>query len=533
MSNQHTGLPNTLEEIRAFIGMQFSSLQFGQENEQPHENDTYTLTAHDLISAFQGLEIDAPVSAEPVAFINHETLNALLQDPKRLLAQCWLNPKKTGEDDTALYATTVTVQEKEEAARYRWLRDRNDWHAEPRLDAEDGTIWRLTFYTPAPIIDPTDDDNLDVALIAAMLADACGSTSQRPIVAAQPDVTQQTLDDVKAGIPARDAEIAALRKEIQALQSPQAQQPGPPAGFISIDAYDRLHALCESQAERLLAIDDMQQPVSGTSQRTEANNRRKALLENQGKGEVPSWTGHGDADAALIMLDRLDVSGGDNDRVNEISAIIRNLAAKQDQFRDVAQMIEPSGYSGELPELTIQWHDTPEAVHRIFWEKAAIENGLTYEELIEGAMVGETEGRQKVDLTYEQEIQAIRDQKCWGCADTDTNQIHVWAAPDVDHALLIHMLAHEIGHLTGEPHPDDIQEELRAETFGKVAALAYHMLPSSQDINKVHADPLQGAADWLVKDCGVSDPAGLANRLGIGYNRACRLVDAARKEPGQ
>ena len=32
-------------------------------------------------------------------------------------------------------------------------------------------------------------------------------------VAAQPDVTQQTLDDVKAGIPARDAEIEALRKE--------------------------------------------------------------------------------------------------------------------------------------------------------------------------------------------------------------------------------------------------------------------------------------------------------------------------------
>ncbi|QFY77343.1 hypothetical protein DUD43_06455 [Alcaligenes faecalis] len=211
-------------------------------------------------------------------------------------------------------------------------------------------------------------------------------------------------------------------------------------------------------------------------------------------------------------------------------AQLSGITGQLDHLPDATKMIKPSGNPGNLPELTIQWHDTPEAVHRIFWEKTAIENGLTYEELIEGAMVGETEERQKVDLTYEQEIQAIRDQKCWGCADTDTNQIHVWAAPDVDRALLIHMLAHEIGHLTGEPHPDDIQEELRAETFGKVAALAYHMLPSSRDINKVPADPLQGAADWLVKDCGVSDPAGLANRLGIGYNRACRLVDAARKE---
>ncbi|EJC65844.1 hypothetical protein QWA_03260 [Alcaligenes faecalis subsp. faecalis NCIB 8687] len=41
-------------------------------------------------------------------------------------------------------------------------------------------------------------------------------------VAAQPDLTQQTLDDVMAGIPARDAEIEALRKEIETLR---AQQP--------------------------------------------------------------------------------------------------------------------------------------------------------------------------------------------------------------------------------------------------------------------------------------------------------------------
>lgn len=40
-------------------------------------------------------------------------------------------------------------------------------------------------------------------------------------VAAQPDVTQQTLDDVMAGIPARDAEIEELRKEIETLRAQQ------------------------------------------------------------------------------------------------------------------------------------------------------------------------------------------------------------------------------------------------------------------------------------------------------------------------
>ncbi|HBQ91066.1 MAG TPA: hypothetical protein DD803_16640 [Alcaligenes faecalis] len=50
-----------------------------------------------------------------------------------------------------------------------------------------------------------------------------GSPLYAAPVAAQPDLTQQTLDDVMAGIPARDAEIAALRKEIETLQAAQAQ----------------------------------------------------------------------------------------------------------------------------------------------------------------------------------------------------------------------------------------------------------------------------------------------------------------------
>lgn len=47
------------------------------------------------------------------------------------------------------------------------------------------------------------------------------------------------------------------------------------------------------------------------------------------------------------------------------------------------------------------------------------------------------------------------------------------------------------------------------------------------------ADPLQGAADWLVNYRGFSEPRSLAQQLGIGYNRASRLFDAARKESGQ
>lgn len=52
--------------------------------------------------------------------------------------------------------------------RYQWLRDEQDWYAEPRLDEEDGTKWELVFYSPQRIEDPTDDDNLDAAIDAAM-----------------------------------------------------------------------------------------------------------------------------------------------------------------------------------------------------------------------------------------------------------------------------------------------------------------------------------------------------------------------------
>lgn len=61
---------------------------------------------------------------------------------------------------------------RKDAERYRWLRDRNDWYAEPRIDEEDGTKWELVFYTPQRIEDPTDDDNLDAAVDAAIAGDS-------------------------------------------------------------------------------------------------------------------------------------------------------------------------------------------------------------------------------------------------------------------------------------------------------------------------------------------------------------------------
>lgn len=59
-----------------------------------------------------------------------------------------------------------------------------------------------------------------------------GSPLYAAPVPSQPDLTQQTLDDVIAGIPARDAEIEALRKEIETLQSQHANI----EAFVACDA---------------------------------------------------------------------------------------------------------------------------------------------------------------------------------------------------------------------------------------------------------------------------------------------------------
>lgn len=60
------------------------------------------------------------------------------------------------------------VKNGRDAARWRWLRDRNDWGHEPRTCEADGTIWRLAAYTPIRVVDPTDDENLDRGIDAAM-----------------------------------------------------------------------------------------------------------------------------------------------------------------------------------------------------------------------------------------------------------------------------------------------------------------------------------------------------------------------------
>ena len=61
-----------------------------------------------------------------------------------------------------------------------------------------------------------------------------------------------------------------------------------------------------------------------------ADQLRQVIADALAKQVPQGWTGNVDIDAALIMLDRMDVGPDDNARVDEISALLRKLAAAPD-----------------------------------------------------------------------------------------------------------------------------------------------------------------------------------------------------------
>jgi hypothetical protein len=126
--------------------------------------------------------------------------------------------------------------------------------------------------------------------------------------------------------------------------------------------------------------------------------------------------------------------------------------------------------------LSIQWHPTPEAVLRLMWAESFAAEGLSAEDMADAAFVCDTEGGESIEASEAQVLEGMRAQGCWGFSDTAARVIHAWAAPSADPVLVLHMLAHEVGHLTGEPAADDMAEELRAEVFGGVAAQAFRLL---------------------------------------------------------
>lgn len=117
-----------------------------------------------------------------------------------------------------LDADIVTLQMEGDytvSAGQKYLCDAAAASAEP-VAAPKG--WRLVPVSPTKeMLLAGETDEYDTAIWWDLMLAAAPAAP----VTVQPDLTQQTLDDVKAGIPARDAEIEALRKEIETLRAKQ------------------------------------------------------------------------------------------------------------------------------------------------------------------------------------------------------------------------------------------------------------------------------------------------------------------------
>jgi hypothetical protein len=113
-----------------------------------------------------------------------------------------------------LDADIVTLQMEGDytvSAGQKYLCDAAAASAEP-VAAPKG--WRLVPVSPTKeMLLAGETDEYDTAIWWDLMLAAAPAAP----VTVQPDLTQQTLDDVKAGIPARDAEIEALQKENLAL----------------------------------------------------------------------------------------------------------------------------------------------------------------------------------------------------------------------------------------------------------------------------------------------------------------------------
>lgn len=130
------------------------------------------------------------------------------------------------------------------------------------------------------------------------------------------------------------------------------------------------------------------------------------------------------------------------------------------------------------PAVTVQWYESAKAVNSAMWAPALEAEGLTAADLDDSGFQGLDDNGQVVDVSLEEGLAGMEAMGCWGFCDSATNIVHAWARADADPATVMHMLAHEIGHLTGQAHPDGYHEEMRAEQFGRAAMAAYRLMRS-------------------------------------------------------
>lgn len=129
------------------------------------------------------------------------------------------------------------------------------------------------------------------------------------------------------------------------------------------------------------------------------------------------------------------------------------------------------------PAVSVQWHDTARSLYFAHMRPMADDAGMTVEQMLaEGEIVGEDHQGNEIKMDESQVLESIEAMGLWGFADSVTNTIHLWAAPQTSLRLVAELVGHELGHLTGQQLADDFKEEMRADQFAAVAVMTFDIL---------------------------------------------------------
>ncbi len=108
-------------------------------------------------------------------------------------------------------------------------------------------------------------------------------------------------------------------------------------------------------------------------------------------------------------------------------------------------------------------YDTPAEIFAAMWDMSVDEaRGVDF-------FGGQTANGDKVSFTFDQGVDSIQTQGCWGFTDTEKRTVHIWLGT-CSREMVAHMLGHEYAHIIG------IDDEFEAEKYGECSRWAMQQI---------------------------------------------------------
>lgn len=147
-------------------------------------------------------------------------------------------------------------------------------------------------------------------------------------------------------------------------------------------------------------------------------------------------------------------------------------------------------YSDLPSNVNVIWHDSAEAIMKAYYTGLAVQNNMTFEELMNGQIVtiGRDGAENTVATNYDNELAGVKKQDCWGYCIWTTpphfaeNQLHFYVGPKADPDTVMLMISSELARLSPDRHNDQALEELR---ISQISTIALNAMKIYNGINKI------------------------------------------------